>query len=134
MSQPLTANPPERLIPSGRVAGTAVYDMRGERLGHIDDLMIDKPSGRIAYAVLSFGGFLGFGDKHHPLPWHSLRYDVTKDGYVVDLDRQDLEAAPTYHASAKPDWDDQGWGKVDDYYGSRTRLADEIPLDASLPR
>lgn len=129
--QPVTANAPDRLIGSTRVAGTPVYDRRGERLGHIEDIMIDKPSGRIAYAVLSFGGFLGFGDKHHPLPWDALRYDVSKDGYVVDLTIKDLESAPTYIANTKPDWDDQGWGHVDDYYGSRATRTEEIPLEPS---
>ena len=56
------------LIAGSRVSGTAVYNTAGERLGTVEDVMIDKQSGRIAYAVLSFGGFLGIGDKHHPLP------------------------------------------------------------------
>jgi len=60
------------LIGGDQVTGTAVYNRTGERLGSVEDVMIDKKSGRIAYAILSFGGFLGIGDRYHPLPWKSL--------------------------------------------------------------
>ena len=83
-----------RLIASNKVEGTAVYDRRGERLGSVYNFMVDKVSGQVAYAVMSFGGFLGIGDSYHPLPWKSLTYDTDKGGYVVDLDRSRLEGAP----------------------------------------
>jgi len=82
-------------------------------------LMIDKFSGRVLYAVMSFGGFLGIGDRYHPLPWDVLTYDPGQGGYVVDLDRDRLEGAPTYGVSETPDWADPTWGRrVDDYYGA----------------
>jgi hypothetical protein len=124
--------PPSRLISSAQVSGTAVYDLRGERLGHIDDVMIDKPSGRVAYAVLAIGSFLGLNDKLHPLPWSALHYDVALDGYVIDLHQNTLKRAPAYGIDTKPDWGDQGWGKVDDYYGASPTDQD-IPLDATSP-
>src|SRR5580704_14308001 len=84
-----------QLIAADKVEGTAVYNTRGEKLGSIERVMIDKVSGRVAYAVMSFGGFLGIGDRHHPLPWSVLRYDPSNDGYVVNLDKKVLESGPT---------------------------------------
>lgn len=80
-----------RLIASDRVEGTAVYGRDGDKIGSIENVMIDKLSGQVAYATMSFGGFLGIGDKHHPLPWNTLDYDTNLDGYVVDLDKDRLE-------------------------------------------
>jgi hypothetical protein len=105
-----------RLIAGTRVAGTTVYDTAGETLGTVEDVMIDKMSGRIAYAVMSFGGFLGIGSQHHPLPWGTLRYDTDRGGYVVDLDKDVLRGAPAY-ADEAPNWEDRSWGQsVHDYY------------------
>jgi len=84
------------LITSDRVNGTPVFDLAGQRIGHVDNLSIDKVSGQVRYALLSFGGFLGIGERFHPLPWKVLDYDVAKGGYVVPLDKPQLEAAPTY--------------------------------------
>lgn len=91
----LTENTAGNLITTERVNGTAVYNGKGEKLGHIEDVIIDKVSGRAIYAVLSFGGFLGIGEKQHPLPWATLRYDKRLVGYVVNLDRKALDAAPS---------------------------------------
>jgi sporulation protein YlmC with PRC-barrel domain len=110
----------KRLISADKVEGTPVYNRNGEKLGTVEDLMIDKVSGKVAYAVLSFGGFLGIGDQHHPLPWDQLTYDPNQGGYVVDLDKSKLEKAPSYATDTTPDYDDNNWGrKVHDYYGSR---------------
>ena len=84
------------LITAGRVNGTPVVNLAGERIGHIDDLSIDKVSGEVRYALLSFGGFLGIGERFHPLPWTVLKYDTKRDGYVVPLEKAQLAAAPTY--------------------------------------
>jgi hypothetical protein len=83
------------LISSRRVEGTAVYNRDGERLGSIHAVMIGKRDGRVAYAVLSFGGFMGVGEHVHPIPWPLLTYDVDSDGYVVEMTREQLENAPT---------------------------------------
>jgi hypothetical protein len=87
---------PHPLITASRVNGTPVYNSDGEKIGHVDDLSIDKVSGQVIYALLSFGGFLGIGERFHPLPWDVLDYDTSKDGYVVPLTKAELEAAPTY--------------------------------------
>ena len=106
-----------RLIASNKVEGTAVYNREGERLGSVYNFMVDKMSGQVAYAVMSFGGFLGIGDSYHPLPWKSLTYDTAKGGYVVDLDRSRLEGAPSYRANEDP-WSDGTYGRsIYDYYG-----------------
>jgi hypothetical protein len=107
----------DRLIASNKVEGTAVYDRQGERLGSVYNFMVDKISGQVAYAVMSFGGFLGIGDSYHPLPWKSLTYDTGQGGYVVDIDRSRLEGAPSYRADEDP-WSDRAYGRnVYDYYG-----------------
>lgn len=118
MTEQHTPNPAEnRLIAASRVAGTSVFTTSGEKLGTLEDVMIDKPSGRIAYAVLGFGGFLGIAGHHHPLPWSTLRYDTALGGYVVDLDPSVLEGAPAYAAGDEVAWADEAWGrKIHDYY------------------
>ena len=82
------------LVSSHDVNGTAVYSPQREHLGHIDHVMIDKTSGTIGYAVLAFGGFLGLGENHVPMPWKTLRYDTDVGGYVTDLTPEQLRAAP----------------------------------------
>jgi hypothetical protein len=107
------------LIESDRVEGTTVYDPDSNNIGSIKRLMIEKISGKVAYAVMSFGGFLGMGQSYHPLPWKVLTYDTGKGGYVVDLDQSQLKNAPSYTASETPNWSDPSYGRrIDDYYGS----------------
>ena len=86
--------PSHELISSRRVEGTSVCNPAGEKLGTIHSVMIEKRKGRIAYAVLSFGGLFGFGEKVHPIPWELLAYDVDREAYVVDIDRARIESAP----------------------------------------
>jgi hypothetical protein len=82
--------------------------------------MVYKRSGQVAYAVMSFGGFLGVGDSYHPLPWKSLTYDTSQGGYVVDLDKSRLQGAPSYTSSEESTyWGDRARGRaIDDYYGT----------------
>jgi sporulation protein YlmC with PRC-barrel domain len=82
------------LIASDRVEGTAVYDAQGQHIGKVEHLVIDKPGGRVVYAVLSFGGFLGIGANHYPIPWAMLDYDVKLGGYRVDITEEELKTAP----------------------------------------
>ena|SRR5690348_564846 len=85
------------LIAAEKVEGTNVYNPQGEKLGTVDDIMIDKISGRAIYAVMSFGGFLGMGEKQHPLPWSSLKYDERQGGYVVTRRSSSSCAARSIH-------------------------------------
>jgi hypothetical protein len=104
------------LIAAEKVKGTNVYNHAGEELGTVDDIMIDKVSGRAIYAVMSFGGFLGMGEKYHPLPWATLKYDARKGGYVVNLDKRFLEGAPNYDRGSAFEWTPDYGRKVDSYY------------------
>jgi sporulation protein YlmC with PRC-barrel domain len=99
------------LIASDRVEGTAVLDRDGVKIGTIQRVMIDKLSGKVAYAVMSFGGFLGIGEKYHPIPWEVLNYNEEEGAYVVDLDREQLERAPSYGRGEQPDWSDRDYGE-----------------------
>ena len=107
-----------RLIGSDKVEGTPVYDAKGERMGSIERVMIDKKSGQVAYAVLSFGGFLGIGSDYYPIPWASLTYDTNLGGYRLDITEEQLKGAPKY-AGDSWDWENRERGReVYDYYGA----------------
>ena len=97
------------LIASDKVEGTAVYGADSEKIGRIENLMIDKLSGKVAYAVLSFGGWLGMGEDHYPLPWAKLKYNEALGGYVVNLTNKQLQSAPKYA-------DDRWLSGVDSYW------------------
>jgi sporulation protein YlmC with PRC-barrel domain len=106
------------LISADKVKGTSVYNAAGDHLGSIHDVMIDKRSGHVAYAVLSFGGFLGIGEKYHPLPWNVLTYDEDKGGYNIDLTADQLRAAPSYSDDELSRFgSDADESRVTTYYG-----------------
>jgi hypothetical protein len=105
------------LIASNKVEGTAVYNRQGESLGTVYNFMVNKRSGQVEYAVMSFGGFLGIGESYHPLPWGALTYDTGQGGYVVDLDKSRLENAPSYRSGEEPTFDRDYGRRVSDYYG-----------------
>jgi sporulation protein YlmC with PRC-barrel domain len=105
------------LIAASKVKGVNVYNLEGEHIGAIDDVMIDKKSGRVSYAVMSFGGFLGLGANYHPLPWSMLKYDVNLGGYVVDVTDDLIKGAPAYAETEIPIWDHSYEKHVRDYYG-----------------
>ena len=105
------------VISAAKVTGTAVFNTEGEQLGDIHDVMLDKRSGKIAYAVLSFGGLLGIGQQYHPLPWAILKYDTRQGGYVVGITIDQLKGAPTYAATETPAWTDRAYAtRIHDYY------------------
>ncbi len=110
------------LIAATKVNGTSVFDQAGEKLGAIHDIMIDKNSGRAIYAVMAFGGFLGLGEKFHPLPWAKLKYDDQKGGFVVTLEKSLLEAAPSYDRDVNFPFTPAYGEKIDAYYDAPARL------------
>jgi hypothetical protein len=107
-----------RLIASNKVEGTPVYNRASEQLGTVYNFMVDKITGQVAYAVMSFGGFLGLGESYHPLPWRALTYDTRLGGYVVDIDKDRLAQSPSHRADEDPFADDAYGAKVDAYYRS----------------
>jgi sporulation protein YlmC with PRC-barrel domain len=105
------------LIGSDKVQGTAVFGRDGDKIGNVERLMIDKISGRVSYAVLSFGGFLGAGNDYYPLPWQSLQYDEGLGGYLTAITNSQLTGAPKYASDNDWNWGDPELrGGVDDYY------------------
>ena len=121
MTDSAIANPkPHALIASDRVEGTPVVRASGEKIGTIERVMIDKVSGNVAYAVLSFGGFFGLGEKHLPIPWAMLKYDTAAAAYQVSISDDELAKAPSYAADKDFDWGDRRQEqRLHDYYRAR---------------
>ena len=117
IDKPVEADETNQLISSEKVDGTAVYNSAGDHLGAVHHLMLDKFTGHVEYAVMSFGGFLGIGEDYYPLPWRKLTYDIRLGGYCVDLDRARLEQSPHFTMSTRPDWSDRAYrDKIDQYW------------------
>jgi len=106
------------LIGSDKVEGTPVYRPNGERIGTIQRVMIDKIGGQVAYAVMSFGGFMGIGEDYYPLPWRLLAYNPELGGYQVHIGEAQLKGAPKYSSHESWDWADRARAaRVDAFYG-----------------
>lgn len=119
----LNTDETNQLIAADKVEGTSVYNPRGESLGNVERVMLNKLNGRVAYAVISFGGLFGIGSRYYPLPWEMLRYDEQQSGYVVDIDRDRLDQAPSYE-DEDLGAENSGWSRrVDEYYGGRVMPA-----------
>jgi hypothetical protein len=108
------------LIESDRVEGTTVYDPNGNNIGSIKRLMIEKMSGRVAYAVMSFGGLLGMGAEEHAIPWNKLTYDTNLGGYRTDVTEEQLRGAPAFSRDRNFDWNDRTREQeLHEHYGIR---------------
>ena len=116
-TRPVERDETHYLISSDKVEGTKVYGTDGEKLGTIERLMIGKRSGQVEYAVMSFGGFLGLGEDHHPLPWDALDYDTDRGGYVVNVDTSRFKGAPRFASDKEPEWTRDYGQSVYAYYG-----------------
>src|SRR5262245_61812488 len=92
------------LIASDKVEGTDVYGPGGESVGKIARVMIEKVSGKVAYAVMSFGGFMGIGEDYYPVPWSHLTYDTSLGGYRTNITKEQLDRAPKYSGSTGWNW------------------------------
>jgi len=113
----MNARETHSLIASDKVEGTAVYRPNGEQIGQIDRVMIDKRSGKVSFAVMSFGGFLGIGEDYYPLPWSTLTYNERLGGYEVNVTEQQLKGAPHYGKKQSWNWDDQArTNELSSYY------------------
>jgi PRC-barrel domain len=105
------------LIGSDKVEGTAVYGPDDRNIGTVQRVMIDKISGKVAYAVVSFGGFLGMGEDYYPIPWAKLDYDTSLGGYRVDITEDQLKGAPKFNRGTDWNWSDRSRDQtVHDYF------------------
>jgi sporulation protein YlmC with PRC-barrel domain len=112
--------PGPRIMAADTLEGDKVVNSAGEDLGEIKDIMIDVPSGRVAYAVLSFGGLLGMGDKLFAIPWQALQLDPPNHCFVLNVDKERLKNAPGFDKDHWPSMADQSWAtNIHSYYGSR---------------
>jgi sporulation protein YlmC with PRC-barrel domain len=109
-----------RVLSATTLIGDAVHNKAGENLGKVEELMLDLEQGRIAYAVLSFGGFLGMGNKLFAIPWDAFSLDTDEHCFVLNEPKEKLEKAPGFDKSHWPDFADRKWGQtIHDYYGTR---------------
>jgi len=109
-----------KVLSASTINHTGVENPQGEDLGRIEELMIDLNSGRIAYAVLSFGGFLGMGDKFFAIPWEVLKVDTDREKVILDVEKDLLKYAPGFDKDNWPDTSEHAWlVDVYNYYGSR---------------
>jgi len=97
-------------LTASTLKGDPVRNLRGEDLGKVEDLMIDLDSGRVAYVVLSFGGFLGMGDKLFAVPWNAMTVDMDKHCFILDVPKERLKEAPGFDKDDWPDFADEEWG------------------------
>lgn len=110
--------PGPRLMGANTLDGNDVYNKQDEDLGDVKEIMIDVPTGRVAYAVLSFGGFLGMGEKLFAVPWSALKLDTANKRFVLDVSKERLKEAPGFDKDAWPDMADPTWVKgIHSYYG-----------------
>lgn len=109
--------PAHNLIASDRVEGTKVYRPNGKRIGRIEHFMVDKVSGQVEYAVMSFGGFLGLGEELRPLPWGALEYDSDREGYVVAAEDDTFRNSPFIEGGTAPEWDSAYAKQLYGYWG-----------------
>ena len=106
-----------RVLSASTLSGNSVRNAAGDDLGTIDEIMIDLPTGRVAYAVLSFGGFLGMGDKLFAVPWSALKVDEDDKCFILNVDKATIEAAPGFDKDNWPNMSDSTWGsEISSYY------------------
>ncbi|MCC5853129.1 MAG: PRC-barrel domain-containing protein [Alkalimonas sp.] len=112
-------NPGARLIGTGTLVGNDVYNLKEESLGTIKEIMVDVAHGKISYAVLSFGSFLGMGEKLFAVPWNALTLDNANNRLVLNVDKARLSDAPGFDKKHWPDMADKTWAKqIDSYYAA----------------
>lgn len=119
-----------RVMSAGSLSGDRVRNSAGEDLGKVEEIMLDVPTGRVAYAVLSFGGFLGMGNKLFALPWDALTLNERDHEFILNVDKQTLENAPGFDKDNWPDMADPSWGsQIHNYYGSKPYWDSDVKDD-----
>jgi sporulation protein YlmC with PRC-barrel domain len=119
--------PGPRLMGADTLLGNDVYNRKGEDLGDIKEIMLDMASGRVAYAVLSFGGVLGIGDKLFAVPWEALKLDTKNKRFTMDVDKERLEMAPGFDKDRWPDMAEETWSReIHSFYGTKPYTPESI--------
>lgn len=120
-----SSGPGPEVMAADTLEGDKVVNTKGEDLGAIEDIMIDVQRGRVAYAVMSCGGFLGMGEKLFAIPWSALTLDANRHCFVLDADRERLEKAPGFDKQHWPSMADDSWAtQVHEFYGVRPYWSD----------
>ena len=120
--------PGPRLMGADTLNGNDVFNEKDEDLGDIKEFMLDMKTGRVSYAVLSYGGFLGMGDKLFAVPWNALKLDTVNKRFVLNVDKTRLESAPGFDKDNWPDMSDQTWAQgIHSYYGTKPYVND-LPM------
>ncbi|HEV7801284.1 MAG TPA: PRC-barrel domain-containing protein [Burkholderiales bacterium] len=113
------SGPGPEVMAASSLEGETVQNHQGETLGEIEEIMLDVRGGRIAYAVLAVGGFLGMGEKYFAIPWRALTLDTDRKCFLLDVDKDRLKNAPGFDKEHWPSMADQKWaGDVHQYYGT----------------
>ncbi len=124
-----TGGPGPEVMAADTLQGDKVMNHQGDDLGTIEDIMIDVQRGRVAYAVMSCGGFLGMGEKLFAIPWNALTLDASRHCFVLDADRERFEKAPGFDKDHWPSMADNSWAtQVHDFYGVRPYWSDGARL------
>jgi len=119
--------PGPELMGANTLIGNDVYNLKNEDLGDIKEIMLDMRTGRVSYAVLSFGGFLGMGEKLFAVPWSALTLDTQNKRFTLNVDNERLESAPGFDQNSWPNMADPSWEKgIHDYYGTKPYPGDVI--------
>ena len=117
-----------RVMSASTLAGDKVRNPQGENLGDIKEIMLDTESGHVAYAVLSFGGVLGMGEKLFAVPWNALRLDTEDKCFILDATKEQLKDAPGFDKDNWPNMADRAWGhRIHEYYGTKHYSDTELP-------
>ena len=115
-----TSGPGPELMCASTLTGNDVYNLKGEDLGDVKEFMLDTRTGRVAYAVLSFGGFLGLGDKLFAVPFNALKLDIVNKRFTLDVEKSRLENAPGFNKDSWPNMADQAWAdSIHSWYGTK---------------
>jgi sporulation protein YlmC with PRC-barrel domain len=118
MSKVIGTEKVRHVMSASSLTGDRVVNKAGDNLGKIEDIMIHIDSGRVAYAVLSFGGFLGIGDKLFAIPWEALSLDEDRKEFILRVEKEKLEKAPGFDKDRWPDMADPSWSEqIYNYYG-----------------
>ena len=119
--------PGPRLMGADTLIGNDVYNQKGEDLGDIKEIMLDTSNGKVCYAVLSFGGLLGMGEKLFAVPWDALRLDTVNKRFELDVEKDRLKNAPGFDKDEWPDMADQSWvDKIHSYYGTKPQMDERL--------